>query len=139
MSVDRTDQRENMRLFGELIGIAFQLKDDIFDYGEPGEIGKPTGLDIRERKMTLPLIHVLNTAPKEISKELTNIVKNHNENPKKVKRAVKLVIEHGGIEYAHKSMLEYKKKALELLKDIPDSESKQSIIALVDYTTTRKK
>ncbi|MCH2231226.1 MAG: polyprenyl synthetase family protein [Crocinitomicaceae bacterium] len=139
LSVDRTDQRENMRLFGELIGIAFQLKDDIFDYGEPGEIGKPTGLDIRERKMTLPLIHVLNTAPKEISKELTNIVKNHNENPKKVKRAVKLVIEHGGIEYAHKSMLEYKKKALELLKDIPDSESKQSIIALVDYTTTRKK
>ncbi len=139
LSVDRVDQRDNMRKFGELIGIAFQLKDDIFDYGEPGQIGKPTGLDIRERKMTLPLIHVLNTAPEDIKKELINIVKNHNENPKKVKRAVSLVIEHGGIDYAHKRMLEYKEKALDLIKDIPNSDSKESIIGLVEYTTTRKK
>lgn len=139
LSVDRVDQRDNMRKFGELIGIAFQLKDDIFDYGEPGQIGKPTGLDIRERKMTLPLIHVLNTAPEDIKKELINIVKNHNENPKKVKRAVSLVIEHGGIDYAHKRMLEYKEKALDLIKDIPNSDSKKSIIGLVEYTTTRKK
>lgn len=139
LSVDRLDQRENMRVFGELIGIAFQLKDDIFDYGEPGQIGKPTGLDIRERKMTLPLIYVLNNGPKEVRKELINIVKNQNENPKKVKRAVKLVIDHGGIEYAHKRMLEYKEKALDLIKDIPHSDSKESIIGLVEYTTTRKK
>ena len=139
LSVDRIDQRENMREFGELIGIAFQLKDDIFDYGEPGQIGKPTGLDIRERKMTLPLIYVLNTAPEEVKKELINIVKNHNENPKKVRRAVSLVIEYGGIEYAHKRMLEYKEKALSLIKDIPNSESKESVIGLVEYTTTRKK
>lgn len=139
LSVDRIDQRDNMRQFGELIGIAFQLKDDIFDYGEPGQIGKPTGLDIRERKMTLPLIYVLNTAPEEVKKELINIVKNHNENPKKVKRAVSLVIEHGGIEYAHKRMLEYKEKALSLIKDIPSSDSKESVIGLVEYTTTRKK
>lgn len=139
LSVERKDVSDQMRDFGELIGIAFQLKDDIFDYGDPGDIGKPTGLDIRERKMTLPLIYVLNTAPKDVQKELINIVKNHNENPKKVKRAVELVIEYGGIEYAHGKMLEYKEKALELLKDIPESEAKTAILGLVDYTTNRKK
>ena len=139
LSVDRSDIRENIRLFGEYIGIAFQLKDDIFDYGEPGNIGKPTGLDIRERKMTLPLIHAINIAPEEVKSELINIVKNHNENPKKVKRAVNLVIEHGGIDYTHNKMLEYKEKALELLKDIPESDAKTAIKGLVEYTTTRKK
>jgi octaprenyl-diphosphate synthase len=139
LSVDRSDIRENMHLFGEYIGIAFQLKDDIFDYGEPGNIGKPTGLDIRERKMTLPLIHAINIAPEEVKSELINIVKNHNENPKKVKRAVNLVIEHGGIDYTHNKMLEYKEKALELLKDIPESDAKTAIKGLVEYTTTRKK
>lgn len=139
ISVDRMDQTENMRMFGETVGLAFQLKDDIFDYGEPGNIGKPTGLDIRERKMTLPLIYVLNNSTPEIRKELINIVKRHNENPKKVQRAVKLVIEHGGIDYAHKKMLEFKQSALELLKDIPDSESKKALIGLVEYTTNRKK
>lgn len=139
LSVGRTDQSENMRMFGEYVGIAFQLKDDIFDYGEPGDIGKPTGLDIRERKMTLPLIYALNNAPKEVRHELINIVKNHNENPKKVRRAVELVIEHGGIEYAHAKMLEYKDKALQLVQDIPDSDAKRAILGLVEYTTTRKK
>lgn len=139
LSVDRTDESDKMRQFGEYIGIAFQLKDDIFDYGEPGEIGKPTGLDIRERKMTLPLIYVLNNSTPEIRKELINIVKNHNENPKKVRRAVKLVIDNGGIDYAHKRMLEYKEMALELIKDVPDSDAKKSVIGLVEYTTKRKK
>ena len=139
LSVGRADQAQNMRMFGEYVGIAFQLKDDIFDYGEPGDIGKPTGLDIRERKMTLPLIYALEKAPKEVHNELINIVKNHNENPKKVRRAVELVIEYGGIEYAHAKMLEYKEKALELVREIPDSESKQAILGLVEYTTTRKK
>ena len=139
LSVGRLDEAENMRKFGELVGISFQLKDDIFDYGEPGNIGKPTGLDIRERKMTLPLINVLNTAPKEVRKELINIVKRHNENPKMVRRAVNLVIEHGGIDYAHKKMLEYKQEALNLLKDVPDSDAKTAIMGLVDYTTNRKK
>ena len=139
ISVDRMDQTDNMKLFGETVGLAFQLKDDIFDYGEPGNIGKPTGLDIRERKMTLPLIYVLNNSPKEVRKELINIVKRHNENPKKVQRAVKLVIEHGGIDYAHKKMLELKEKALDMLKDIPDSDAKKALIGLVEYTTNRKK
>ena len=139
LSVDRTDISDKMRLFGEYIGLSFQLKDDIFDYGEPGNIGKPTGLDIRERKMTLPLIYTLNHSTPEIRKELINIVKNHNENPKKVKRAIQLVIENGGIEYAHSKMLEFKQKALDLLVDIPDSEAKTAILGLVDYTTNRKK
>lgn len=139
LSVDRTDESDNMRKFGELIGLAFQLKDDIFDYGEPGNIGKPTGLDIRERKMTLPLIYVINNSTPEIRKELINIVKNHNENPKKVKRAIQLVIDNGGIDYAHKKMLEFKDQALELIKNIPDSDAKTSILGLVEYTTTRKK
>jgi len=139
LSVGRNDISDKMKEFGETIGIAFQIKDDIFDYGTPDDIGKPTGLDIRERKMTLPLIYVLNTAPIEVKKELINIVKNHNENPKKVNRAVELVIEHGGITYTHKKMLEYKEKALELLTEIPDSEAKKAILGLVEYTTNRKK
>jgi len=139
LSVDRQDISEKMRQFGETIGIAFQIKDDIFDYGTPDDIGKPTGLDIRERKMTLPLIHVLNTAPIDVKNTLINIVKNHNENPKKVKEAVELVIKHGGIEYTHARMIEYKEKALELLADIPDSGAKQAILGLVEYTTNRKK
>lgn len=139
LSADRQDISEKMRLFGETIGIAFQIKDDIFDYGTPDDIGKPTGLDIRERKMTLPLIYVLNTAPADVKKTLINIVKNHNENPKKVKEAVDLVIKHGGIEYTHAKMLEYKEKALELLTDIPASEAKNAILGLVEYTTNRKK
>lgn len=139
LSVNRVDQAANMRHFGELVGIAFQLKDDIFDYGEPGNIGKPTGLDIRERKMTLPLIYTLNNSAPEVRKELINIVKNHNENPKKVKRAVQLVIEHGGIEYAHQRMMEFKDQALACLADIDDSEAKKAVIGLVEYTTNRKK
>ena len=139
ISVDRDDMSQTMREFGEKIGIAFQLKDDIFDYGEPGNIGKPTGLDIRERKMTLPLIYVINNGPIEIRKELINIIKNHNENPKKVKRATSLVIEHGGIEYTHHKMLNYKQEAIKLIENIPTSDAKESILGLVEYTTTRKK
>lgn len=139
LSAGRNDLAEKMRLFGEKVGIAFQIKDDIFDYGSPGDIGKPTGLDIRERKMTLPLIYVLNNSTDEIKKELINIVKKHNENPKKIKRAIQLVIDNGGIDYAHKMMLQYKNEALELIKDVPDSEAKESIIGLVEYTTQRKK
>jgi len=139
VAVDREDMAPSMRKFGELVGLAFQVKDDIFDYGTPGNIGKPTGIDIRERKMTLPLIYTLNTAPIEVKKELINIVKNHNENPKKVQRAIELVHLHGGIAYAHKKMMELKEEALNMLTDIPDSEAKRSIIGLVEYTTLREK
>lgn len=139
ISADRLDLSERMRQFGEYIGIAFQLKDDIFDYGEPGNIGKPTGLDIRERKMTLPLIYAINNSTPEIRKELIYIVRNQNENSKKVQRAIELVINSGGIEYAHEQMIKYKEKALELLNDIEESSAKKAILGLVEYTTTRTK
>jgi len=139
VSVGREDEAERMRKFGELVGLAFQIKDDIFDYGSPGKIGKPTGIDIREQKMTLPLIYTLNNVDKSIRKELINIVKRHNENPKKVRRAISLVIENGGIEYAHKKMLELREQAVGLLKDLDASPSKKSLIQLVDYTINREK
>lgn len=138
-SVDREDEAKNMRQFGELVGLAFQIKDDIFDYGTPGNIGKPTGLDIRERKITLPLIHTLNVCDKTTKKELINIIKNHNEDSKYVKRAVELVIKNGGIDYAYKRMIELTDQALICLKEIPESASKQAIIGLVEYTTQREK
>lgn len=138
-SVDREDMADRMRRFGELVGLAFQVKDDIFDYGTPGNIGKPTGNDIRERKMTLPLIYALQHSDKAVRKELMNIVKNHNEEKKYVQRAIYLVIQAGGIEYAHKRMIELKTEALDLLTDIPDSESKRALIGLVEYTVTRDK
>jgi len=139
VSVDREDQAENMRSFGELVGLAFQIKDDIFDYGPPGNIGKPTGLDIRERKMTLPIIYTLNICDKSTKKELINIVKNHNEETKYVKRAVELVIQNGGIEYAHKRMIELKDEALICLENIPESDAKLALIGLLEYTTQREK
>lgn len=139
ISVNRTDLSAQMREFGELVGLAFQVKDDIFDYGTPGNIGKPTGNDIREQKMTLPLIYVINTAPYEVKKELINIVKNHNEDSKKVQRAIQLVIEYGGIDYAHAKMMELKDKALKLLDNIEESDAKTALVGLVEYTTLRTK
>jgi octaprenyl-diphosphate synthase len=139
VSVDSIEQAENMRKFGELVGLAFQIKDDIFDYGDSKDIGKPTGLDIRERKMTLPLIYVLNNCSKEIKKELINIVKNHNEETKYIKRAIQLVVENGGIQYAQEKMNELKDEALSYLTNIQESEAKKAIIGLVEYTTQRTK
>ena len=130
---------EKMKRFGELVGMAFQIKDDIFDYGNDEKIGKPTGNDIRERKMTLPLIYALNTSSPAIRKELINIVKNHNEEPRKVKKAIQLVIEAGGVKYAYQKMIEIKEQALDLIKDIPESEAKAALIGLVEYTVYREK
>lgn len=137
-SVDN-EMNETMRQFGEKVGLAFQIKDDIFDYGTPDNIGKPTGNDIRERKMTLPLIYALNNSPKEERDELINIVKRHNENPRKVKRAIELVIKNGGIEYADQSMMKLKEEALKLIQNVPDSDAKKALIGLVEYTTNRTK
>lgn len=139
VSVERTDMASKMKEFGELVGLAFQIKDDIFDYGTPGNIGKPTGNDIREQKMTLPLIYTLNTADKETKRELLNIVRNNHESSKHVRKAIDIVIRSGGIEYAHEKMMELKQKALSLLVEIPDSPAKQSLIGLVEYTTLRTK
>jgi octaprenyl-diphosphate synthase len=139
VSVGQEEYADRMREFGEKIGLSFQIKDDIFDYGSPGNIGKPTGNDIREQKMTLPLIYTLNKADKKTRKELVNIVKRHHESPKKVRKAIQLVIDHGGIDYAYKKMMEIKNEALELLEPISDSPSKKSLIQLVEYTVHRER
>lgn len=131
---------EKMRLFGEYTGIAFQIKDDLFDYGSDGEtIGKPTGIDIKEKKMTLPLIYALNNASSSDKNRVIRIVKKHNENKKKVKEVINFVIETGGIEYAQKAMHEYKDKALAILKEFEQNEANNALAELVVYTTERKK
>lgn len=137
-----TDDQEliqKFKKFGELVGMAFQIKDDIFDYGNSEKIGKPTGNDIRERKMTFPLIHAIEVADEETRRELINIVKNHNEEPKKIKRAIELVVKSGGVKAAEIEMMKMKDEALELLKDIPENDAKKALIGLVEYTVYREK
>ncbi|MEQ8421271.1 MAG: polyprenyl synthetase family protein [Arenibacter algicola] len=129
---------ETFRKFGELIGMAFQIKDDLFDYGEE-RIGKPTGIDIKEQKMTLPLIYVLNKCSKAEKKWLINSIKNHNKDKKRVKEVIAFVKANGGLEYAVKKMLAYKEEALALLNTYPDSEYKSSLELMVNYVVDRKK
>ena len=128
-----------MKKFGELVGLAFQIKDDIFDYGDSDKIGKPTGNDIRERKMTLPLIYTLNTCSPEVRRELINIVKNHNEEPKKIRLAIQHVTTSGGVRYAYDKMIAIKNEALQLLDGVEDSPAKQALVGLVEYTVYREK
>jgi octaprenyl-diphosphate synthase len=131
---------EKMRLFGEYTGIAFQIKDDLFDYGSNGDkIGKPTAIDIKEKKMTLPLIYVLNNASKTDKNRIIRIIKKHNEDKKKVKEVVDYVIQNGGIEYAQKVMIEYKDKALVILKEFNQNEASKALEGLVNYTIERTK
>ena len=138
-SVGASDEEvEKMRLFGELIGIAFQIKDDLFDYSE-SHIGKPTGIDIKEQKMTLPLIYTLNNCSEKDKKWLINSVKNHNKNKKRVKEVIAFVKENGGIEYTISKMKEYQTKALEILNTYPDSPYKESLLIMVNYVIERKK
>ena len=129
---------ERMRKFGELIGIAFQIKDDLFDYSEE-KIGKPTGIDIKEQKMTLPLIYCLNNCSKKERRWLINSVKNHNKNKKRVKEVIQFVKENGGIEYTIGKMKEYQAKATEILDDYPDSPYKESLLTMVNYVIDREK
>ncbi|MEX2588954.1 MAG: polyprenyl synthetase family protein, partial [Chitinophagales bacterium] len=121
-----TAQCEKARLFGEKIGVAFQIKDDLFDYGKH-EIGKPTGIDIKERKMTLPLIYALNNADRSDKRRIKNIVKNENDKPRKVDEVIKFVRASGGIEYTIEKMNQYKKEAFEILETFPDNPARKSL------------
>jgi octaprenyl-diphosphate synthase len=132
------DTVERMKAFGEAVGIAFQIKDDLFDYGDGSNIGKPTGIDIKEKKMTLPLIYALNQASWLEKRRIINIVKNNNNDPKKVSEVIAFVINSGGIQYAERQMNEYKDKALALLSGFSESPSRTSLAELVKYTTERK-
>ena len=127
---------DKMRELGETIGIAFQIKDDLFDYGED-EIGKPRGIDIKERKMTLPLIYALNHSAKEEKNKMINIIKNENENSEKVKEVIAFVKNTEGIAYTKQKMLFYRDKAIEILNTFEPSASRDSLGALLDYTINR--
>jgi octaprenyl-diphosphate synthase len=129
---------ETMRNFGELIGMAFQIKDDLFDYGER-KIGKPTGIDIKEQKMTLPLIFTLNNCNKKEKSWIINTIKNHNKDKKRVKKLIELVKSNGGLDYSISKMKEYQQKALAILDNYPDSPYKRSLDLMVNYVIERKK
>lgn len=129
---------ETLRKFGELIGMAFQIKDDLFDYGEE-QIGKPTGIDIKEQKMTLPLIHVLNSCSKKEKDWLINSVKNYNKDKNRVKEVITFVKQQGGLEYAVAKMKQFQQEALQLLNQYQGSEFKNSLILMVNYVIERKK
>ena len=134
----KQEEVDVMRKFGELIGIAFQIKDDLFDYTDD-KIGKPTGIDIKEQKMTLPLIYALNNCTDKEKKWLINSVKNHNKDKKRVKEIIAFVKQNGGIEYTTSKMREYQTKALEILNTYPNSPYKDSLIQMVNYVIERKK
>ena len=137
-SDDESVQMEMAR-FGEYAGIAFQIKDDLFDYGFGQNIGKPTGIDIKERKLTLPLIHALQKADKKKKRWAKNILKKENENPKKVKELIQWVLDSDGIKYTELAMYRYRDMALEILKKLPQNQYTLSLEGLVHYTINRKK
>ncbi len=132
------EEIERFHSFGEYAGMAFQIKDDLFDYGDD-RIGKPTGIDIKEQKMTLPLIHVLNKVDKKQRNWLIDSVKRHNTDKKRVKEVIQFVKNQGGLEYAERQMIHYKDAALELLSKYPDNEYKEALANLVTYVVDRKK
>jgi octaprenyl-diphosphate synthase len=127
---------EKMRVFGEKVGIAFQIKDDLFDYGN-ANVGKPTGNDIKEKKLTLPLIHTLNKVDGVLRRQLIYVVKNENTKKERVRYVVEEVQKAGGIEYAREKMFAYRDEALAVLHQFPDSEARRALEELVTYTTDR--
>ena len=129
---------ETFRRFGELCGMAFQIKDDLFDYGEE-RIGKPTGIDIKEQKMTLPLIYALNQCDNKERKWLINSVKKHNRDKKRVREVIAFVKEKGGLQYAENKMHQFKEQALQVLQPYPDSPYKNALQLMLNYVVERKK
>ena len=134
---DDEEAVEQMRVFGELLGTAFQIKDDLFDYGE-AKIGKPTGIDIKEQKMTLPLIYSLNNVSSKKRKWLIHSVKKYNTDKKRVKEVIQLVKDSGGLDYAQKRMEAYRTEALDILMTFPKNTYRDSLELMVNYVITRK-
>jgi octaprenyl-diphosphate synthase len=128
---------EKLRQFGEKVGIAFQIKDDLFDYGTEN-VGKPTGNDIKEKKLTLPLIYALNNLDKATRREIIYIIKNQNKNREKVEYVIKKVADAGGIAYATKLMNTFRDEALAILHEFEDNDVRKGLEELVRYTTDRK-
>jgi octaprenyl-diphosphate synthase len=134
---DDEEAVEQMRVFGELLGMAFQIKDDLFDYGE-AKIGKPTGIDIKEQKMTLPLIYTLNNVSSKERKWLIHSVKKYNTDKKRVKEVIQLVKDSGGLDYAQKRMEAYRTEALDILMTFPKNAYRDSLELMVNFVITRK-
>lgn len=132
------DVVEKMRLFGEYIGMAFQIKDDLLDFGYE-DIGKPKGIDIKEKKITLPLIYSLNNSNKSTKSKIIKLVKYHNDEPEKVDEIINFVRSTGGLDYAERKMFDFQQKAFEILNTFPESDTKKSLEDLVKYTTERRK
>jgi len=133
----KPEEVNKMHQFGELLGMAFQIKDDLFDYGDE-KIGKPLGIDIKEKKMTLPLIYTLNTATPFEKRQIINTVKNHNKNKTKVKELIQLVKDKGGLEFAQQKMESYRVEALKLLMEFPKNEYRDALELMVNYVIERK-
>jgi len=130
------DEVGRMKLFGEKAGMAFQIKDDLFDYGAD-EIGKPVGIDIKEKKMTLPLIYALSRSTWLEKRKIISIIKNESEKPRKVKEVIAYVKNSGGIEYANEVMGRFHREAVDILNEFPDSDYKRSLLQLVQFTIER--
>jgi octaprenyl-diphosphate synthase len=128
---------EQLRQFGEKVGIAFQIKDDLFDYGNEA-VGKPTGNDIKEKKLTLPLIYTLNNLDRTTRRDMIYLIKNHNKDHEKVQQIIRKVIETGGIDYATRQMNSYRDEAIAILHQFEDNDARKGLEELVRYTTDRK-
>lgn len=129
---------EQMRLFGEKIGIAFQIRDDLFDFGTD-DVGKPLGIDIKEKKLTLPLIYALDNADRQDKRRVMNNIRLHNNKPEKVREVVDFVHQSGGLQYAREAMFQYRQEAFDILRTFPDVPARQSLEDLVTFVTDRKK
>ncbi len=138
-ATDDSEIAEKMYRIGQDAGIAFQIKDDIFDYQTKGILGKPTGNDIKEKKITLPLLYVLNNAKAGERKRVLRLIKHKHKNSAVVNELIKMVTEKGGLDYAEKKMLEFKDRAVAGLMEFDDCEARASLIELMEYITTRKK
>jgi octaprenyl-diphosphate synthase len=128
---------QKLKVFGEKVGMAFQIKDDLFDYGSQ-DVGKPTGNDIKEKKLTLPLIYTLNNCSADLKKQLIYIIKNQNTQKDKVKFVIDAVVAAGGIKYAEQKMEAYRDEALSILHEFPESQVRNALEELVRYTTDRQ-
>lgn len=129
---------EKMRLFGEKVGIAFQIKDDTFDFGTD-DVGKPLGIDIKEKKVTLPLIYALNNSDKAEKKKMISLVKNHHDDPVKIRQIIDFVNEKEGVRYANERMIQYQQEAFDILYTFEPGPARTGLEQLVRYTTERKK
>ena len=136
-TTNNDDFTEKMRTFGENAGMAFQIKDDLFDYAS-NNVGKPTGNDIKEKKLTLPLIYTLNNTDKTTKRKMIFIIKNENTNKDKIKYVIEKVIECGGINYAMKKMNEFKQRSIDVLHQFPDNPYRRGLEDLVNFVTERK-